>query len=69
MTAAERMERFRNVEEVFVVRHPASLTGNHLLLVDDVLTTGATLETCGQALLALPGTRLSLATIAMALND
>ncbi len=68
-TRKKRMERFRNVEEVFVVRHPASLTGKHLLLVDDVLTTGATLETCGQALLALPGTRLSLATIAMALND
>lgn len=65
-TKKKRMERFKNVGEVFVVDTPSLIEGKHLLLVDDVLTTGATLEVCGQALLAVPDTKLSLATIAIA---
>ena len=65
-TRKKRIERFQNVEEVFIVKKPALLEGRHLLLVDDVLTTGATLEICGLALLEVPGTRLSMATIAIA---
>jgi len=65
-TKKKRMERFKNVGEVFVVDKPSLIQGKHLLLVDDVLTTGATLEVCGQALLAVPETRLSVATIAIA---
>ncbi len=65
-TRKKRIERFENVDQVFTVEKPALLEGRHLLLVDDVLTTGATLEICGLALLEVPGTRLSLATIAIA---
>ena len=65
-TKKTRMERFQNVGEVFVVERQSQLEGKSLLLVDDVLTTGATLEMCGIALLKIPGTRLSLATIAIA---
>jgi ComF family protein len=65
-TNKKRMERFQNVGEVFAVERPEPLKGKHLLLVDDVLTTGATLEMCGLAILKVPGTRLSLATIAIA---
>ncbi len=65
-TKKKRMERFGNVGDVFVVDKPSLIEGKHLLLVDDVLTTGATLELCGQALLSVPETRLSLATIAIA---
>lgn len=65
-TRKKRIERFENVEEVFTVKKPAALEGRHLLLVDDVLTTGATLEICGHTLLNIPGTKLSLATIAIA---
>lgn len=65
-TRKKRMERFENVGDVFVVEHAHLLQGKHLLLVDDVLTTGATLEMCGSRLLEVPGTRLSLATIAIA---
>lgn len=67
-TKKKRMERFSNVDDVFEVARPAQLEGKHLLLVDDVLTTGATLEVCGQALLNVPNTRLSMATIAIAVN-
>jgi ComF family protein len=65
-TAKKRMERFQNVGEVFAVVKPQAIAGKHLLLADDVLTTGATLEVCGQVLLDVPGTKLSCATIAIA---
>jgi ComF family protein len=65
-TRKKRIERFQNVEQVFSVKKTALVEGRHLLLVDDVLTTGATLEICGQTLLEIPGTRLSMATIAIA---
>ncbi len=67
-TNKKRMERFDNVGEVFAIERPDDLRGKHLLLVDDVLTTGATMESCGQLLLALPGTKLSMATIAIAVH-
>lgn len=65
-TRKKRMERFQNVGEVFSVIKPGTIEDKHLLLVDDVLTTGATLEVCGQAILNVPGTKLSCATIAIA---
>ena len=65
-TNKKRMERFQNVGDVFEAFKTTGLHNKHLLLVDDVLTTGATLELCGQALLDIPDLRLSLATIAIA---
>lgn len=65
-TRKKRMERFENVGAVFAVENHHRIMGKRLLLVDDVLTTGATLEMCGQALLQVPETRISLATIAIA---
>lgn len=67
-TRKKRMERFSNVQEIFALRKPGRVEGKHLLLVDDVLTTGATLEACGQALLQAPGVRLSMATLAIAMR-
>ena len=67
-TRKKRMERFDNVSALFVLRRPERVQGRHLLLVDDVLTTGATLEACGKALLEAPGVRLSMATIAIAMR-
>lgn len=58
-------ERWRNVEGIFSVRHPERLRGKHILLVDDVLTTRATLISCGEAILAaVPDCRLSVAVLA-----
>ncbi|MCB9080979.1 MAG: ComF family protein [Lewinellaceae bacterium] len=66
-TRKSRLARFENVAEAFAIADPDILRGKHVLLVDDVLTTGATLEACGARILALGAdTRLSLATIARA---
>ena len=65
-TGKHRMDRFKSVGEVFSLARPDLVQGKHVLLVDDVLTTGATLEVCGNLLLNVPGTRVSIATIAVA---
>lgn len=65
-TKKTREERWLNVKDVFGVKQPNKAQGKHILLVDDVMTTGATLEACATKLLALPNTRVSIATIAMA---
>jgi competence protein ComFC len=64
-TTKKRIQRFENVNDVFVVRQPDRLAHKHILLLDDVLTTGATLEACGHQLLSVPGVQLSMATIAI----
>jgi ComF family protein len=63
-TKQNRISRWQNMEGVFVVADPAPLRNKHILLVDDVITTGATLEACGSAILAVEGTRLSIAAAA-----
>jgi ComF family protein len=65
-TRKSRTERWENVSSVFEVAKPQEVAGRHILLVDDVLTTGATLEACGAVLLAAGATQLSIATIACA---
>lgn len=59
-----RWERFENMQGIFRVSKPDVLKGKHVLLVDDVLTSGATLEACALPLLEVEGIRLSIATIA-----
>lgn len=65
-TRKGRAERWVNVKEAFRVQDPSRLRDRHVLLVDDVVTTGATLESCARALLQVPGTRVSVATVAFA---
>ena len=61
-------ERFKNVQDIFEVRYADELKGKHVLLVDDVLTTGATLESCAHQLENIPGITISAATAACAGN-
>jgi len=65
-TRKSRFLRFENMQEVFKVQYPERLEGKHILLVDDVITTGSTLEACGAELLKVDGVKLSIATIAYA---
>ena len=65
-TRKTRQERIDNVNEVFRVPNPGLVRDKHLLLVDDVLTTGATLEAAGLSLLEAGAKHLSVATLALA---
>ena len=65
-TKKGRMERWKNIEGKFIVKDPAMIRNRHLLLVDDVITTGATLESCGAELLKTENVRLSIATLCYA---
>jgi len=65
-TKKHRAERWENVEGSFAVKDPIKLHGKNVLLVDDVITTGATLEACAQCLQQIPGINISFATLASA---
>lgn len=58
--------RWENVRNLFACIFPDSLEGKHLLLVDDVLTTGATVVSCADAFRGIPGLRISVLTLALA---
>ncbi len=64
-TRKTRFRRWENVESVFETPNPQWLENKNLLLVDDVVTTGSTLEACAQKLLAVEGTRVWLVTLAI----
>ena len=65
-TQKTREERIENMQDAFVVADAAAIAGKHLLLIDDVLTTGATLEACALALKTVPEVCISIATVGIA---
>ena len=57
--------RWQNVEHIFMLRNAEALRGKHILIVDDVLTTGATIASCISVIYAaVPDCRISIASIA-----
>ncbi len=62
-TRLGRRERQQNVDSVFEVSRPQLLSGRHILLIDDICTTGATLTACAQALRSVDGIRISILTL------
>ncbi len=67
-TRKTRFERWQNVEDIFKVSDPEIFKGKHILLIDDVVTTGATLEACVVAVQKAQNTKISIATLAYAEN-
>ncbi|MCC8146890.1 MAG: ComF family protein, partial [Bacteroidales bacterium] len=59
-------DRWKNTSGIFSIKDKKLLDNKHVLLIDDVLTTGATLEACAQALLQCEGIRISILTLAIA---
>lgn len=67
-TKKSRFKRWENVKEIFDLKSHNHLFNKHILLVDDVVTTGATLEACANMLVNIPGVKVSIATIACAIR-
>ncbi len=63
-TRKNRFERWENVENIFETTLPEDFAGKHILLVDDVVTTGSTLESCAVELLKIENVKVSIATLA-----
>ncbi|WP_298547297.1 phosphoribosyltransferase family protein [uncultured Aquimarina sp.] len=60
-----RLTRWINTSETFGIQNESLLINKHILLVDDIVTTGATLEACIQVLKSIPGIKISIATMAI----
>lgn len=65
-TKKSRYKRWENVNEIFRLTNPALLENKNILLVDDVITTGSTMEACLQTLGKVPGIKLNAVSIAFA---
>ena len=62
-TKRSKNQRWENVKDIFDVKNTAAFEGKHLLLIDDVITTGSTLEACGVALQKCSSVKMSIATL------
>jgi len=66
-TRKSKTERWENVKNIFEVKHPQNLENKHILLVDDVLTTGSTIEALSNVIEeTVPSAKISIATVAVA---
>ena len=65
-TKKSRFARWKNVSNTFAVKSPLDFEGKHLLIIDDVVTTGSTLIACAEAIQQVSNTKISIATLAYA---
>lgn len=68
-TRKSKIERWENVKDKFDLRHPELLQNKTILLVDDVITTGATIDACYEALKNIPGIKVSVLSLAYAKKE
>ncbi len=68
-TNKNRSQRFDNMEHAFEVKDTHLLENKHIILVDDVITTGATIYACATALQKIPGVTISIAAVGLAIGD
>jgi ComF family protein len=66
-TKFDKTRRWENVKDIFDVKNPEEFENKHILLVDDVITTGSRLEGCGEALQKCSGLKISIVAIGEAL--
>jgi ComF family protein len=66
-TKRNKIQRWENVKDIFIVNNPEEFENKHILLVDDIITTGSTIEACAHALLTSSGIKISIATIGEAI--
>lgn len=59
-----RFDRWKNVDEMFFINNISTLENKHILLIDDIITTGATIETCCKELLKINNVKISVAVMA-----
>jgi len=62
-TKKSRYKRWENVSDIFKLRDSDRLSEKHVLVVDDVITTGSTMEACVNTLQKIPGIRISVVSI------
>jgi len=65
-TGKSRINRWENVSEIFKIAKPENIQNKHILIVDDVITTGATLEALANKILKIEGTKVSVLLMASA---
>ena len=65
-TRKSTYERWENVDGIFRLRHPENFVGKHVLIIDDVLTTGSTTTACADVFHEVEGVRISVLTLAVA---
>jgi len=65
-TKKSRFARYENLKDAFIIKNPSELIQKHIILVDDVMTTGATMEACSIELLKIEGLKISICTLAYA---
>ena len=65
-TKNSRFDRWKNVEDIFSITDETVFHNKHILLVDDVITTGSTLESCAKEILKCAGSRISIFAVGTA---